>query len=320
MNKLIKKYRINKITELEKGSDICEYILKCYNSNKLEIDYIYIMIKKSIDKLGANQLYKLFLQIPFDDELTKILNDKMSVSYDRKVSVDYMLSEKYKSNYQDEINILTKIFSEKNNYELEHHCNNLLKSKRFISCDDTIPSILKAACNSKKGLVIYNVVKKLNLSKESINLLIDTLSEINDIKYVYLLLKDVNVFSEEEIIKIIDIICKSENDEYIYKTSLEFPEYKTFYRNALLNSRNIYYLTLYILYVDDILITSVFSNRVRMLEYMKLYNFELKDIEYAGIKFNYNMDNLQTINDKINNNVNKLCYELNVNKEKNFIY
>ena len=315
MNKLIKKYRINKITELEKGSDICEYILKCYNSNKLEIDYIYIMIKKSIDKLGANQLYKLFLQIPFDDELTKILNDKMSVSYDRKVSVDYILSEKYKSNYEDEVNILTKIFSEKNNYELEHHCDNILKSKKIISCDDTIPAILKAACNSKKGLVIYNVVKKINLSKESINLLIVTLSEIDDIKYAYLLLKNVNIFSEDEIVKIIDIICKSENDEYVYITSLEFPEYKILYRKALLKSKNIYYLTLYALYVDDILITRIFSSRIRMLEYMKLYNFELKDIEYAGMKFNYDINNLQTINDKINSNVNKLCYELNVNKE-----
>lgn len=314
MNKLLIKHRINKIYQLSRSSEIFEYIIKCYNNRKLDLKYIQKMIKESIDKLNKIQIYELFLEIPFDDELKHITNIKMSNSFDRNVSINYILSENYSASYEEEVNLLTYIFSEKNNYDLNKHCNKILKSGKFniLKKDDNtvIPTILMSACNSNKGKIIYDVSRRLgNLSEKSIDLIIQTLMSINDFKHLYLLVSRKKL-DNDNIYKIIKFICDSKEDEYIYKVSLLFPEYKELYRKTLFESSNRYYLILYMIYVDEYLIHMIFSSTEKMIEYMKLYDFDLKDIRYVCIKYGYNINDILSPKDEVDKNIKNILLKL----------
>lgn len=312
MNKLLAKYRVNKVSQFGKSSEIFNYIINCYSNSRLDLENIQKMIRKSIDKLNKVQIYELLLVIPFDNELRSIANKKMSTSFDRKISVEYILSEDYSASYEEEISLLTYIFSEKNDFDLRAYYNKILSSKRFNNEDvlDKIPTIIKAACNSKKGEVIYNVLKKVRiLSDEIINLIIDTLEEINDIKHLYLIIENVKL-KEVYIFKIIKFMCNSKEYEYIYKVSLLFPEYKELYRKSLLESSNRYYLILYMIYVDEFLIHMIFSSTEKLIEYMKLYDFELKDIRYACIKYGYNINDIISPKDVVDKNIKTILLKL----------
>lgn len=313
MKKLLIKYRTNKIYKFSKSSEIFDYIINCYTNSRLDLENIQKIIRESIDKLNKVQIYQLFLEIPFDDELRSIANKKMSTSFDRKISIEYILSEDYSASYEEEINLLTYIFLEKNNYDLINYCKRILKSEKFnyLNMKDNvrIPSIVIAVCNSCKGEVIYEVSKKLvNLSNESIDLIIETLMNINDVKSLYYLLCENKLGNN--IYKIIKFICNSKEDEYIYKVSLLFPEYKELYRKSLLESSNRYYLILYMIYVDGFLIHMIFSSTEKMIEYMKLYDFELKDIRYACIKYGHNINDIISSKDKVDENIKTILLKL----------